>query len=103
MGLAYAGDALVLIIADHNGLTKEEIFEINNRTYHSTLEKYFDELTNFESPLSQRRFIEKRDDEKYYLKKDIDMQKLQDACRLGAQIGYGFHKHLPSFWKGKLF
>ncbi|MFA7707513.1 MAG: hypothetical protein WCX73_01045 [Candidatus Pacearchaeota archaeon] len=103
MGFSYAGDALVLIVADSNGLTKEEIFEINKKTYQSTLEHYFGILTDFESGLSQRSFIEKRDDEKYHIRKDVDMQKLQNACRLGAQIGFGLCKYRPKFWKGKIF
>jgi hypothetical protein len=100
MGFAYANDALILIVADHNGLTKEEIFEINEETYRANFGKHFDKLTKGAS-WQRALFIESRD-EKYYLKKGTDMKRLQDICRLGAQIGYNFHGHKPSFWKGEI-
>ena len=102
MGYAYAGDALALIVADYNGLTKEEIFEINNKTYAACLEQYFDDLTN-ESGVSMMHLIEKKDDGKYYLRGDVNFEDVQRGCLLGAEIGFGLRHHKPKFWKGKIF
>jgi len=96
MGVGYASDALALIVADHNGLTKEEILEINEKTYYSQLDHYFDQC------IGPGSFVEQKGDGKYYLQEGIGFEVLQRSCRLGAQIGFNNHGHRPKFWKGNI-
>lgn len=100
MGFGYASQALTLIVADHNGLTKEEIFKINEETYRANLHEYFYLLGNEKSAV-KALFVELRDG-RYYLKENTNMEELQSYCKHSAQIGYNHYRHKPSFWKGEI-
>ncbi|MCX8194201.1 MAG: hypothetical protein N3G19_02450 [Candidatus Pacearchaeota archaeon] len=67
MTITYANNVLVAIVAEASrGLTKQEILEINARTYKAELKKYWDFIESNTS-----LFIYKRKD-KYYLKPSFD-------------------------------
>ncbi|UZE94148.1 MAG: hypothetical protein IB618_01055 [Candidatus Pacearchaeota archaeon] len=73
MGLVYAQNSIITIIATNEGLTKEEIFEINRQTYRANLDKYW----NFVMGLNWINDFVHGKDERFYIKPEIreDIEK----------------------------
>ncbi len=90
MGLSYAYSAFVAIVALHgNGLTREEVEEVNRKIYRAKLEEHWFLIDpEKDGALSCSRFVEFRNG-RYFLKPDkkIDRayleRKLEEA-RIGS-------------------
>ena len=85
MGWSYAISSFIAIVALHGekGLTKEEIFEINNRTYQAKFNRYFELIKpDKEGLMTTAEFIEQKKD-KYFLKprSNLNMGALESQIK----------------------
>ncbi|MBU4086532.1 MAG: hypothetical protein KKB21_03065 [Nanoarchaeota archaeon] len=101
MGLAYAREAVMLLVAEHTELTREQLVELNKTSFRANFNSHLDDI--LADVQKGREWALEASDERYRLKPEVDVKLIQQRCYLGAEIAFGFYNYKPSFWQGDVF
>ena len=99
MGYGYARDVVYMLIADNDGLTREQLLELNRERTHAVgkwVNKVLDEIVE-----GYRGFFVVENGV-FKLKEGVDTVDIQETCKLGARIALGFYNYKPNFWQGEI-